>query len=182
MEPWRLLDEADADDARRLLRSCCGATAWVGRMLARRPFRDRDGMLSAARDEWFGLTPTEWREAFAHHPKIGDRDGLRRRFASTRHLSEKEQEGVNAASDEVLEALAEGNRLYEEKFGYIFIVCATGKNAQEMLALLRARLRNEPEMEIRIAAAEQAKITELRLLGLHYRGLTVLRRTLRCGL
>jgi 2-oxo-4-hydroxy-4-carboxy-5-ureidoimidazoline decarboxylase len=82
-------------------------------------------------------------------------------------LSAKEQEGVNAASDEVLEALAEGNRLYEEKFGYIFIVCATGKNAPEMLALLRARLRNDPEMEIRIAAAEQAKITELRLLGLH---------------
>jgi OHCU decarboxylase len=94
---------------------------------------------------------------------IGDRDALRDRFAATRHLSEEEQAGVDAASDEILNALAEGNREYVDKFGYIFIVCAAGLSADEMLARLRARLRNDPEAEIHVAAEEHAKITELRL-------------------
>lgn len=132
-------------------------------MLARRPFGSRDGLLATAREEWFALSPADWREAFAHHPKIGDREALRRRFAATRHLSATEQSGVNTASVDVLSALAEGNRAYEERFGYIFIVCATGRSAEEMLAMLRTRLDNDFDTEIRIAAQEQAQITELRL-------------------
>jgi 2-oxo-4-hydroxy-4-carboxy-5-ureidoimidazoline decarboxylase len=166
MEPWRRLDLAAPDEARGLLRTCCGSARWVERMTARRPFGGREALLAAARDEWFALTPADWREAFDHHPRIGDRDALRRRFAATRRLSENEQAGVDGAPEEVLTALAEGNRAYEDRFGYIFIVCATGRSAGEMLALLRARIANDPDTEIRIAAEEQARITELRLLGI----------------
>jgi 2-oxo-4-hydroxy-4-carboxy-5-ureidoimidazoline decarboxylase len=123
-------------------------------------------MLSAARQEWFSLSAVDWREAFGHHPKIGERDALGRRFAATAQLSEREQRGVAGASDDVLTALADDNRAYEAKFGYIFIVCATGRTADEMLAMLQQRLGNDPAHEIHIAAAEQARITELRLLGL----------------
>ena len=135
-------------------------------MMARRPFGSRDALIDAARDEWFELGRGDWLEAFSHHPEIGDRDSLRQRFARTAHLSEREQAGVGAASEDVLEALAESNREYERRFGYIFIVCASGKSADEMLGLLRQRLSNPPDAEIRIAAGEQAKITELRLLKL----------------
>jgi 2-oxo-4-hydroxy-4-carboxy-5-ureidoimidazoline decarboxylase len=167
MEPWRLLNDADPAIARRLLHACCGSSAWVERMLLRRPFHDAAGMLAAARDEWFALSTAEWREAFAHHPKIGDLDAMQPRFAATRQLSEKEQAGVGTAPDDVLAALAEENRLYEQKFGYIFIVCATGRSAAEMLSLMRERLANDAEKEIRIAAEEQARITGIRLLGLN---------------
>ncbi len=163
MEPWQRLDVATPDEARDLLRGCCGASAWVEGMLARRPFESRETLLATARDEWFSLEPSDWLEAFGHHPKIGDREALRQRFARTAHLSEREQSGVDGASEEILAALAEGNREYERRFGYIFIVCATGKSAGEMLELLRTRLPNPPDVEIRIAAGEQAKITELRL-------------------
>jgi 2-oxo-4-hydroxy-4-carboxy-5-ureidoimidazoline decarboxylase len=166
MEPWQCLDLAPPEEARRLLQMCCGATRWIERMLARRPYRDRAPLLDAAREEWFALSTSDWLEAFAQHPKIGDREALRDRFAATRHLSEQEQKRLNSASEAVLTALADGNRAYEAKFGYIFIVSATGRSAGEMLSLLRARLANDPDTEIQVAAAEQAKITELRLLGL----------------
>lgn len=169
MEPWLRLNRASADDARRLLQTCCGATEWVERMIERRPFGTRDALLTTARDVWFNLDRADWLEAFSHHPKIGDREAIRRRFAATRHLSEKEQSGVDAASEETLNALAEANEHYQQKFGYIFIVCATGRSADEMLEMLRTRLRNEPETEVGIAAEEQAKITELRLLSLSRR-------------
>ena len=135
-------------------------------MMERRPFRDREQLLTAARDVWFSLGADDWREAFTHHPKIGDRESLRRRFGATADLSEQEQSGVTGASEEVLAALAGGNHAYEEKFGYIFIVCASGLTAEQMLGMLTERLHHVPEDEIRIAAAEQAKITELRLLRL----------------
>jgi 2-oxo-4-hydroxy-4-carboxy-5-ureidoimidazoline decarboxylase len=166
MEPWQRLDAAAPDDARQLLQPCCGSTRWIERMMARRPFGGREALLGAARDEWFALGPEDWREAFRHHPMIGDREALRRRFATTRHLAAREQAGVASAPDDVLDALAEGNQEYLNKFGFIFIVCATGRSAEEMLGMLRARLKNSPEIEIRIAAAEQAKITELRLLAI----------------
>jgi 2-oxo-4-hydroxy-4-carboxy-5-ureidoimidazoline decarboxylase len=165
MEPWLRLDRATPEDARERLRMCCGSTQWVERMLARRPFGGRDALLGAARQEWYSLSHDDWREAFAHHPKIGDRESLRQRLASTRQLSAREQAGVPSASDDVLDALAEGNRAYEQRYGFIFIVCATGRRADEMLALLRERLTNDAETEIRIAADEQARITELRLLA-----------------
>ncbi len=132
-------------------------------MSARRPFPDRASLLALADEVWWGLGEADWREAFGHHPKIGDPAALRARFSSQGRWAAGEQAGVAAASEEVLRALAEENRAYEERFGYIFIVCATGKTADEMLALLSARLPNDPKDEIRVAAAEQAKITRIRL-------------------
>ena len=166
MDSSARLDRAAPEEARRLLAMCCGSATWVDRMMARRPFASEQGLLAAARDEWLTLGPDDWREAFAHHPKIGDRASLSARFAGTRHLSEREQSGMDRATAEVLDALADGNRQYEEKFGYIFIVCATGKSAAAMLDLLRARLPNPPDREIHVAAEEQARITELRLKAL----------------
>ncbi len=175
MESWRRLDQADSDEARALLATCCGATRWVDEMLARRPFGSRHALLTAAHDVWWSLGPDDWREAFSHHPKIGDRDapGTRStrnsrgtdvpRRATVRTLSEREQAGVAGAPAAVLDALADGNQVYERRFGYIFIVCATGKSAQQMLALLRVRLDNDPAVELRIAAGEQEKITAIRL-------------------
>ena len=157
------LDRASADEARSLLTRCCGARRWVDGMIAARPFGSDDRLNEAARRVWFSLDPSDWREAFSHHPKIGDRASLEARFASTRHLSAREQSGVDGAGGDVLDALGRGNHLYEARFGYIFIVCATGKTASEMLALLESRLGNAPEIEIGIAAEEQARITALRL-------------------
>ena len=166
MDAWRRLDQADGAEASALLTRCCGSTRWVERMLERRPFRNQAVLLAAAREEWQTLNADDWREAFTHHPRIGDRDAVRARFPATHDLSSREQAGVEGASDAVLDALADANRDYEARFGYIFIVCATGKSAEEMLVLLRQRLHNDPDDEIRIAAAEQAKITAIRLSAL----------------
>jgi 2-oxo-4-hydroxy-4-carboxy-5-ureidoimidazoline decarboxylase len=163
MDALKRLNEWPAGEAREELRRCCGASRWVEGMTARRPFGDRESLLTVSDDVWWGLEEPDWREAFAHHPKIGDADALRERFASTRQWAAGEQSGVQGAAEETLAALAAGNRAYEERFGYIFIVCASGKGADEMLSLLRARLPNDPRDEIRIAAAEQARITRLRL-------------------
>ena len=163
MERWRRVDGAGEDEARALLHACCGSERWVEGMLARRPYGSREAAEGAARDVLSALSREDWLAAFSHHPKIGDIDSLRQRFPATHDLSAREQSGIDGASDEVLAALAQHNRDYEQKFGYIFIVCATGKTAREMLALLRARLPNDPRDEIRIAAEEQAKITVLRL-------------------
>ncbi len=132
-------------------------------MLARRPFETIEALLGAARAEWFALTPVDWLQAFADHPMIGDREPLARRFPETHHLASREQAGVTEAGEDVLTALADGNTAYEDKFGFIFIVCATGLNAETMLATLRERLDHDPWTELRIAAEEQAKITALRL-------------------
>ena len=157
------LDAATDADARALLTRACGASRWVDRMMARRPFGGDARLLRAARIEWFGLTEVDWLEAFSHHPKIGDRASLAARFPATHDLSSREQSAVNFASARVIEQLAEANQAYFERFGFIFIVCATGKSANEMLQLLRDRLVNDRATELRIAAEEQAKITALRL-------------------
>lgn len=146
-----------------VLRRACGSSTWVERMLARRPFPSQAELLKAARDEWFALGEADWLEAFSHHPKIGDRASLEKRFPATHDLSAKEQSGVSAAREDVINALAIDNETYVKRFGFIFIVCATGKSAEEMLKLLRDRLNNDRATELRIAAEEQAKITALRL-------------------
>jgi len=165
MERWQRIDAAPDEAARDLLRTCCGSSRWIERMVARRPFESAATALRIAREEWFALTPDDWREAFSHHPRIGDVEGLRKKFASTRAFSEQEQSDVTGASDDVLGALVEANRAYETRFGYIFIVRATGKTAEQMLAILQSRLGNDPEVEIGIAAEEHAKICDLRLLS-----------------
>ncbi|MET0340745.1 MAG: 2-oxo-4-hydroxy-4-carboxy-5-ureidoimidazoline decarboxylase [Polyangiales bacterium] len=162
--PHTFLNEASEPAAVALLARCCGATRWVHGMVLRRPFASTDALLDAADDVWRALGTNDQLEAFTHHPRIGDDlAALRATFASTADLSGAEQSGVEGASDAVLEALRDANEAYFARFGYIFIVCATGKTAPEMLALLRARLGNPPAEEISIAAAEQAKITRLRL-------------------
>jgi 2-oxo-4-hydroxy-4-carboxy-5-ureidoimidazoline decarboxylase len=133
-------------------------------MVALFPIADAGTLMAKATTAWYALREADWREAFTHHPKIGsDVQALREKFASTSTWAEGEQAAVKQAPSATLEALAAGNREYEQKFGYIFIVCATGKSADEMLALLQARLPNKPEDEILIAMGEQAKITRLRL-------------------
>jgi OHCU decarboxylase len=157
------IDAATEEAAREILARACGSSRWVDRMMARRPFGNDRKLLFAARNEWFGLTEPDWLEAFAHHPRIGDRASLAERFPATHDLSAKEQAAVGAAHADVLTELAEGNERYIERFGFIFIVCATGKTAAEMLQLLRDRLSNDRASELRIAAEEQARITALRL-------------------
>ena len=167
-ELTRLADQA----ARAALERCCGAGAWVERMIGGRPYRNATGLLAAAERAADKLRPADWIEAFAHHPKIGDRAARAATSASAvagaRATSEaawagEEQRGAATAAPATLEALARGNRAYERKFGYIFIVCATGKSAEEMLALLQARLGNDPDTELVNAAREQRAITRLRL-------------------
>ncbi|MEQ1675236.1 MAG: 2-oxo-4-hydroxy-4-carboxy-5-ureidoimidazoline decarboxylase [Chitinophagaceae bacterium] len=145
------------------LTRCCGSAAWVNKMLPFIPADDMVELLEDAEAQWYECSPDDWKEAFSHHPRIGDVESLTKKFASTAQWASGEQSGVAAASGKTIEELAEGNRLYEEKFGYIFIVCATGKSAEEMLSLLQARLPNTPAAEIEIAAEEQNKITKLRL-------------------
>ena len=146
------------------LQKCCGSSAWVEQMAAAFPISDAETLMDEAKTKWNELSEADWREAFAHHPKIGgDVAALREKFASTSKWAEGEQASVKEATQATLEALAAGNEEYERKFGYIFIVCATGKKADEMLALLQARLPNKPEDEILIAAGEQNRITRLRL-------------------
>lgn len=165
MDTWKAIDDAPPAEARAILLATCGSERWADRMLALRPFGSRETLLTQARDVWFGLDERDWLEAFRQHPPIGDRDSLRRRFPATHHLSEREQAGVAQAGPDVLAEFADANRRYRDRFGFIFIVCATGKSADEMLALLTARLGNDPRVEIRIAAEEQARITALRLTG-----------------
>ena len=146
------------------LSRCCGSTRWVSGLRARRPFLSRAALFGTAEEVWWHLSDRDWQEAFSHHPRIGaDPEKLRARFARTAEWAQGEQQGVMEASDETLQALGEANRSYEARFGYVFIVCATGKTAAEMLGLLEERLQNLPENEIRIAAGEQAKITRIRL-------------------
>jgi len=157
------LNAASPDAARKMLLRACGSTRWVDRMMQRRPFGNDARLLFAARNEWFGLTEADWLEAFSHHPRIGDRASLEARFPATHDLSSREQARAGGASADVLAALAEANERYVDRFGFIFIVCATGKSAEEMLELLRSRLPNDRSAELRIAAEEQARITALRL-------------------
>jgi 2-oxo-4-hydroxy-4-carboxy-5-ureidoimidazoline decarboxylase len=145
------------------LMKCCGSAAWVNKMLRFIPADDMIELLEDAEELWWQCSEEDWKEAFSHHPKIGDVESLTKKFASTALWASGEQSGVKMASEEIIKALAEGNRLYEEKFGYIFIVCAMGKTAEEMLEMLHERLKNDPAEEIRIAADEQNKITKLRI-------------------
>ena len=163
-EPHARLNALSRDEARAALLRCCGARRWAEGMLARRPFSSQSELLRAADAVWSQLDKSDYLEAFAHHPRIGeDLAALRAKFASTAGWAHQEQAGVRAADERTLLALRDDNQAYFDRFGYIFIVCATGKSAPEMLELLRARLHNEPAFELSIAAAEQAKITRLRL-------------------
>lgn len=149
------LNRLSPEAAERELRRCCGSERWARHMSARRPFASDAALFAAADDVWWDLEPDDWREAFAAHPRIGERDGGA--------WSAEEQAGMNEASRRLEDEIREGNRAYEAKFGHVFLICATGLSAAEMAEALDRRLDNDPEAELRIAAAEQAKITKLRL-------------------
>ncbi len=157
------LDRVPEREAAAALERCCGAAAWVRGMLARRPF-GTPAALHAAADEVFAtLGPDDLLEAFAHHPRIGDVEALRQRFAATAEWASGEQRGAAEADEDTLRRLAAGNAAYEQRHGHIFIVCATGLSAGEILARLEARLHDAPEAELRRAGEEQRRITHLRL-------------------
>lgn len=161
--PAEKLNRLSAEEARAALLACCGSTRWAAEVAALRPFWDVGQLLRIAGRVWRELGPEDWLEAFRAHPRIGERKAAKETGEQSRSWSEGEQSGARDAAAETLDALAEANREYEERFGHIFIVCATGKTAEEMLGLLRARAGNDPETELRVAAGEQWRITELRL-------------------
>jgi 2-oxo-4-hydroxy-4-carboxy-5-ureidoimidazoline decarboxylase len=157
------LNALSPNAARAALTNCCAAARWVEHMLDSRPF-DSDAAVRAAADEAFKtLSEADWLEAFAAHPLIGDVETLRQKYAATKGQAVAEQSGVAGAEDATLAELAELNSNYLNRFGFIFIVFATGKTAAEMLALLKARINNSRDAELLNAAAEQQKITHLRL-------------------
>jgi len=160
------LNSLDPDFANVQFTKCCGAEKWVNIMVAKRPYQSETEMLKAADKAWLVCVESDWLEAFKHHPKIGDVDSLAKKYANTKTWAGNEQQCVDTAARQVIERLAELNAQYEEKFGFIFIVCATGKSAEEMLEILESRIGNEYCEELEIAAGEQHKITVLRLTKL----------------
>jgi 5-hydroxyisourate hydrolase/2-oxo-4-hydroxy-4-carboxy-5-ureidoimidazoline decarboxylase len=148
----------DKETAAKELFTCCGSQKWVSLMMSAFPFESEEVLVEKATTVWYNECGREdWAESFAHHPKIGDKKSLSEKFAG------KEQERVVSATEEVINALAKANIDYEKKFGFIFIVCATGKSAPEMLRLLGDRLKNDSTAELNIAMGEQHKITLIRV-------------------
>ena len=156
-------NKQDENVIRSELFKCCGSQRWVNMMMRHFPFVSKEDLHSKASEVWYEqCTKEDWLEAFSHHPKIGDTKSLQEKFASTKDWAGAEQAGVQQAAVNTIEELAKGNKEYEDKFGFIFIVCATGKSAGEMLELLKQRLSNNYEDEIKIAMEEQNKITHIR--------------------
>ncbi len=162
-EGLRRLNALPDGQARAALLGCCGSSRWAQLVAERRPFPSLADLASAADAVWASLDPKDWMEAFRSHPRIGESRTAREQSQQERRWSEQEQASASQVSDRTRAALAEQNRVYEQRFGYLFIVCASGKSSEEMLSILNQRLVNDPEKELRIAAEEQRLITRLRL-------------------
>lgn len=157
------LNSLSAEDAAKELLQCCGSKRWARQMADARPYESLADVITKADEIWRGLDRDDWLEAFRSHPKIGEKKAAESVSAQSSQWSGQEQASVNTASAETTNALATLNRAYEQKFGFIFIICATGKTSGEMLSALRERLDHDAGDELPIAAAEQEKITALRL-------------------
>jgi len=157
------LNCAAEETAQSAFTNCCGSQTWARMMTEARPFASVTALIKQAEEIWLNLDAQDWLEAFAAHPKIGAKKTVSSQSAQSVEWSNAEQSGTQTAADSLRDELEKANSLYEEKFGFIFIVCATGKSAEEMLDLCRRRVRNDADAEIRIAADEQRKITEIRL-------------------
>src|ERR1043165_1874965 len=157
------LNRLPAVQAQAEFLKCCGATRWAKAMTEARPFTSVESLLTKADEAWQSLSETDWLEAFRAHPKIGERKAVATQSAQAANWSAQEQSQAQQADDETKTAIAQGNELYETRFGFIFIMCASGKSADEILTSLTERLANDAGTEMRIAAAEQRKITKLRL-------------------
>lgn len=157
------INNLDLDKAHHLFMQCCTSERWVEKMVAGRPYIDANSLRQTADRHWDQMAEDDYLQAFEGHPKIGDITSLKAKYANTKELASDEQAGIKQAYDQLMIDLAEDNRAYEEKYGFIFIVCATGKSAEEMLNLLRVRLKNTRHRELEIASEEQRKIFHLRL-------------------
>jgi 2-oxo-4-hydroxy-4-carboxy-5-ureidoimidazoline decarboxylase len=160
------LNTIPAREAAEQLRACCGSSRWVEAMLSRRPFESAAELLASADEAWRATGPEDWDEAFAHHPRIGERHAATSVSATARAWSLGEQGAAAGAGASARSALARANEAYERRFGRIYIVCAAGRSAEEMLADIAVRMKNDPDRERAIAAEEQWKITRLRLTTL----------------
>jgi 2-oxo-4-hydroxy-4-carboxy-5-ureidoimidazoline decarboxylase len=157
------LNTLPIDQANHLFLQCCTSEKWIEKMVASRPFTDSNSLRDTADNIWKHLSEKDYLQAFEGHPKIGDVGSLKAKYANSKELASGEQSGASSATDEIIAELANSNSEYEEKYGFIFIVCATGKSAREMLALLQDRLNNDRQKELKIASEEQRKIFHLRL-------------------
>jgi 2-oxo-4-hydroxy-4-carboxy-5-ureidoimidazoline decarboxylase len=157
------LDRLPEAEAAAALRACCGAPAWIAAMMSRRPFGSATQLYDVADHIWRGFDPSDWRSAFDHHPRLGEQTSTMTQEARARDWSGGEQAGLHDAGDAAQTALAEANAAYETRFGYICIICASGRHAPELLSITLERLANVPEDELAVAAEEQRKITRLRL-------------------
>ncbi len=160
LERWNSLDTLEA--AREVL-SCCGSQAWATTLASRRPFADHAAMLNAASEIWLALPEADWIAAFNSHPRIGERHAQAAVTEASLKSSAEEQSVAVSADDTAKLALAEGNQRYEERFGRIFIVCASGRTVQEILTILELRMKNDEATELSEAAEQQRQITLLRL-------------------
>jgi 2-oxo-4-hydroxy-4-carboxy-5-ureidoimidazoline decarboxylase len=151
------------EEAANEILSCCGSKTWAQGMATRRPFSDVTTLLAASDETWGNLTAADWMEAFRSHPRIGESRPVKAASTMSQSWSAQEQRQVAAAGEDSKTAMADANRKYEERFGHIFIVCATGKTAPEILEILQRRLRNDEHSELREAAEQQRQITNLRL-------------------
>ncbi|MGH7565567.1 MAG: 2-oxo-4-hydroxy-4-carboxy-5-ureidoimidazoline decarboxylase [Gemmatimonadota bacterium] len=158
------LNALPPDAAEAALCEVCGAHRWTSAVAAARPFANFSALAGAAEAAWDALSREGWIEAFATHPRIGEDHRVSDGKASA--WSRAEQVGMAAAEDVTRAELAEAQREYERKFGWTYIVCATGRTAEEMRADCRARLANDPDAEIAVAAAEERRIGRLRLMRL----------------
>lgn len=157
------LNTMPAERATEVLTACCGSQRWVSRMVAKRPFASREEVLNEADRIWGSLVPRDWLESFMHHPRIGEKAAAIAQDATGRSWSAQEQSSLTQATAAARAELARVNKDYEQRFGFIYIVCASGKTMDEMLRLARERLMNDPEKELRVAAEEQRKIMRRRL-------------------
>ncbi len=160
-EGLQWLNALSGEEAEAALLACCGSRRWARRVAAARPFGERGELFDASDRIWWELGREDWLEAFRAHPRIGEKTQAGPEPA--RRWSEQEQAGAHGASPATQQTLQDANQAYEEQFGYLFIVCASGKSSEEMLVLLRQRLQNDGESELRTAAEEQRRITRLRL-------------------
>jgi 2-oxo-4-hydroxy-4-carboxy-5-ureidoimidazoline decarboxylase len=157
---WNLLPP---DQAATEILPCCGSRAWAQVLAGERPFQEVAALLAASDRIWSGLSADDWSEAFASHPRIGTTTSVGKSSAQSLAWSASEQSDALKAADSIKLALAKANREYESKFRRVFITCATGKSAAEILENLQRRLNNEEPAEILEAAEQQRQITQLRL-------------------
>jgi OHCU decarboxylase len=157
------LNQLKHTDAAAELLKCCGSTRWAGEMTGARPFASLEALCEKADAVCQSLNEEDWLEAFRAHPKIGERKAATDQPQQAQSWSAQEQSGVTNAARETVDELAQKNRDYEARFGFIFIICATGKSPEEMLTILQSRIGNDRHEELLTAAEEQSKITRLRL-------------------